>query len=437
MKRSIHLAAFLIAGPVAHSHAMWRHPQSRHDFLDPAYWQRIAQILEGAKFDLAFFADRLALSDRYGGTHEVGLRYGDQDATRLDPIPLLATMAAATTHIGLGATRSTTYDQPFHVARAFATLDHLSRGRAAWNVVTSMTDNEAENFGETSLLDHDERYDRADEFVDVVTRLWESWDHDALVLDREAGTYADPDRVRVLDHVGKWFRVRGPLNVPRSPQGRPVIIQAGSSDRGKAFTARWSDVVFTIQPTLPMMQRFYADVKTATANEGRDPNRITILSAFMPFVGATESEARAKRDEHNGWIHPLVGLSTLSNHANFDFSPYAADDPFTAERVHGTRGLMQTVETIARAEGMSFGDVGRRYGASVFLPQIAGTAPQIADWMEDAVSQGGTDGFVVSAPYQPAGFEEFAREVIPELQRRGIFRRDYTGAHLRDHLSLS
>lgn len=431
----MHLAAFLIAGPVAHSHAQWRYPEADLGFLEPEYYQRLGTILEAGKFDLAFFADRLALSDRYGRTLEVGLKYGDQDSTRLDPIPILAMMAAATRALGLGSTRSTTYNEPYHIARTFATLDHLSRGRAAWNVVTSMNDCEAQNFGAPDLLEHDLRYDRADEFMELAFKLWDSWDEDALVLDQAGGIYADPAKVRYVDHAGRWFRSRGPLNVPRSPQGRPVIIQAGSSARGKAFTARWSDIVFTIQPTVPLMQRFYADVKTAVEENGRRPSDCKILVAFMPFVGRTEAEAIAKRDRHNELVHPLVGLSTLSNHANYDFSHHALDAPFEVSDVRGTQGLMATVLGIARSEGLTLEDVGKRYGASVFLPQIAGTPAQIADYMQHIVEARGADGFVISAAPIPTGFAEFVEHVVPELQRRGIYRREYTGTQLRDHLA--
>src|ERR1700730_15501805 len=235
----MHLAAFLIAGPVAHSHAVWRHPRTTGDFLRPELYQDIARILERARIDLAFFADRLAMADTYGASLETGVAYGDQDVVRLDPIPVLAMMAAVTRRLGLRATRSTAYYHPYQVARTFATLDHLTRGRVAWNVVTSVNDSEARNFGLDAHLEHDRRYDRADEFMEVAFKLWDSWQADALVLDRHQGRFADPTKVAYVNHSGEWFKSRGPLNVPRGPQGRPVIIQAGSSGRGIAFAARW------------------------------------------------------------------------------------------------------------------------------------------------------------------------------------------------------
>jgi FMN-dependent oxidoreductase (nitrilotriacetate monooxygenase family) len=226
------LAGFLIAGPVAHSHALWRNPAHDVPFLSLQYYVDIARILECGKFDLIFFADRLAIADRFGSDKKIGVGRGDQDSTRLDPVPILGALAAATKNIGLGATRSTTYDQPYHIAREFQTLDHLSGGRAAWNVVTSMNDGEALNFGLESHLNHDQRYDRADEFMELIHKLWDSWERDALILDRVAGVYADADKVHYVNHVGTYFKSRGPLNIPPGPQGRPVIIQAGASDRG-------------------------------------------------------------------------------------------------------------------------------------------------------------------------------------------------------------
>jgi FMN-dependent oxidoreductase (nitrilotriacetate monooxygenase family) len=344
----IHLCAFMIAGPVGHSHAQWRNPRAAPAFLDLDYYQRIAATLERGKFDFLFFADRLAVNDRFGGSLHVGIGFGDQDATRMDPVPILGALAATTTRLGLGATRSTSYDQPYHIAREFATLDHLSAGRAAWNVVTSMNDGEALNFGVPEHLEHDLRYDRADEFVELALKLWNSWDRDALLLDREGGRYADPSRVHYVHHEGAWFRSRGPLNIPRSPQGRPVIIQAGSSGRGKRFAARWAEVIFTIQQTHELMVRFYDDVKGALVEAGRERDSCKILTAVMPFVGRSRGEAEAQRDEHNALIHPLVGLSTLSSHSNQDLSGQPLDAPIESANSRGTQGLFEHAAADAR-----------------------------------------------------------------------------------------
>ncbi|MEE3716389.1 LLM class flavin-dependent oxidoreductase [Tumidithrix elongata RA019] len=434
--KQMHLAAFLIAGNGAHSHALWRHPEATLEFLQPELYQSIAQILERGKFDLVFFADRLAVSDRYGLNLKVGVEFGDQDATRMDPIPILSLMSGCTSSIGLGATRSTTYHHPYHVARTFATLDHLSRGRAAWNVVTSMNDAEARNFGVDRHLEHGDRYDRADEFLQVCFKLWDSWEPDALQLNQKTGRYADPAKVHYIDHVGQWFQSKGPLNIPRSPQGRPVIIQAGSSGRGKEFAARWAEVIFTVQPDSASMKTFYQEVKSQLREVGRNPEHCKILPAVMPFIGDTEAEAREKQALHNDLVHPLVGLSTLSSHANYDFSQHALDEPLASIESRGTKGLLQAVRHLAQAEKLSLGEVGKLYGQSVLAPQIVGTPTQVADQLETLFRDRVCDGFVISPAYLPGTFAEFVDRVVPELQQRGIFRHDYAEGTLRDRLQL-
>jgi len=434
--RQIHLSAFLIAGHVAHSHALWRHPETELGFLQPEIYQNTAQILEQGKFDLVFFADRLAISDGYGQNLEVGLHYGDQDAARLDPVPVLAMMAASTQYIGLGATRSTTYYHPYQVARTFTSLDHLTRGRVAWNVVTSVNNGEAQNFGLEEHLEHDQRYDRADEFMEVAFKLWNSWQEGAILLDRENGIFADPSKVNYIHHQGEWFKSRGPLNVPRSPQGHPVIIQAGSSGRGKEFAARWAEVVFTIQPNLTRAKDAYTELKSRMAEYGRAPEDCKILTAVMPFVGETEAIALTKQSLHNELVHPLVGLSTLSNHTNYDFSQHSLNEPVEKLEIPGMRGMFDLVLKLSQEEGLTLGDIGKLYGASVLVPQLVGTPTQVADQLEMMFQAQACDGFVVSPAYLPGAFEEFVKFVVPELQRRGIFRTEYTGKTLREHFGL-
>jgi FMN-dependent oxidoreductase (nitrilotriacetate monooxygenase family) len=432
---TIHLAAFLIAGNAAHSQLLWRHPRSKPGgFLTLDYYRRIAQTLERGKFDLLFFADRLAVSTRFGGSHRYGVAHGDQDATRMDPLPVLGAIAAVTSHIGLGATRSTTYSQPYSLAREFSTLDHLSAGRAAWNVVTSVNQGEADNFGLRETLGHDERYDRADEFLEVTHKLWNSWDAQALVLDAGSGRYADPDRVHAIDHHGAHFNVRGPLNIPASPQGGPVIIQAGSSHRGQDFAARWAEVVFGIQPDLARMQRFYQDLKSRTEKFGRKPADIKVLTALMPFVGTSKAEAEDKRAQHNAMVDPVVGLSTLSSHMNVDFSAHALDAPIDDIQVAGMQGLFGLVKELSSEGRLTLADIGRLYASGVLVPQVAGTAADVADWMEHIVAQQGADGFVITPAHLPEGFDDFVGLVVPELQRRGQFRLDYEGDTLRSYL---
>lgn len=432
--KPMHLCGFLIAGPVVHSHAIWRNPAHETAFLSLDHYAHIARTLERGKFDFLFFADRLAVADRYGESLETGIRLGDQDATRMDPLPVLGAMAAVTHHIGLGATRSTTYDAPYNIAREFATLDHLSGGRVAWNVVTSMNDGEALNFGSVPHLGHDERYDRADEFMEVAFKLWDSWEEGALVLDRANGIYADPDKVHYVNHQGKWFQSRGPLNIPRSPQGRPVIIQAGSSGRGKAFAARWSEVIFALQPNRERMGVFTRDVRAALEAAGRAADASKVLMAVMPFIGRTRAEAEEKRDLHDSLVDPRVGLSTLAAHANADFSSLPLDARVDEIAVSGSQGNFAALRSIAPDGSMTIAEAGRVYGRGVMCPRIVGTAQDVADELASIVDAGLADGFVISPAFLPDTFDDFVDEVVPLLQARGALRRDYPGGTLRDML---
>ncbi|MFG1424524.1 LLM class flavin-dependent oxidoreductase [Roseixanthobacter glucoisosaccharinicivorans] len=432
--KPMHLCGFLIAGPVVHSHAVWRNPAHETAFLSLDHYAHIARTLERGKFDFLFFADRLAVADRYGESLETGIRLGDQDATRMDPLPVLGAMAAVTQHIGLGATRSTTYDAPYNIAREFATLDHLSGGRVAWNVVTSMNDGEALNFGSVPHLGHDERYDRADEFMEVAFKLWDSWEEGALVLDRANGIYADPDKVHYVNHQGKWFQSRGPLNIPRSPQGRPVIIQAGSSGRGKAFAARWSEVIFALQPNRERMGIFTRDVRAALETAGRAPDASKVLMAVMPFIGRTRAEAEEKRDLHDSLIDPRVGLSTLAAHANADFSSLPLEARVDEIPVSGSQGNFAALRSIAPDGSMTIAEAGRVYGRGVMCPRIVGTAQDVADELASIVDAGLADGFVISPAFLPDTFDDFVDEVVPLLQARGALRSAYPGGTLRDML---
>lgn len=436
MQRQIHLAAFLLAGPVIHSHAAWRHPLTQGDYLDPEYYLRIARAVEEGLFDFLFFADRLAVGDQMGGSRERALRYGAQDASRLDPLPIVAYLAGQTSRLGLGVTRSTTYYEPAHVARAFATLDHLSKGRAAWNIVTSMNDSEGRLFGKDKHLEHDLRYERADEFVEVANKLWSSWEPGALKLDRENGILADPGRVHPLNHQGRWFRVEGPLNIPRSPQGRPVLVQAGSSGRGRRFGARWAEAIFCIHPNLSAMRAYRDDVRRLAAEYGRDPDGIKILTALMPFVGGSEAEAKAKRDAHNALARPELGLITLASQINFDLSGYALDTRI-GELVKGPGVPAAAAEKLlAQGPEVTLEQLGQSFAASIRVPQPIGTGEQIAEHLVELFEGGGCDGFVISPGYLPGSFSEFVEAVVPHLQKRGLYRRAYAGSTLREHLGL-
>lgn len=436
MSRHIHLSAFLLTGPVVHSHAVWRHPETVGHYLDPEYYARTARVVEEGLFDFLFFADRLAVGDQMGGSRDVALRYGAQDATPLDPLPILSYLVGQTSKLGLGATRSTTYYEPAHIAREFATLDHLSKGRAAWNIVTSMNDSEGRLFGKDKHLEHDLRYDRADEFVEVALKLWRSWAPDALKLDRESGVLADPSKITSVQHHGEWFKVEGPLNIPRTPQGRPVLIQAGSSGRGRRFGARWAEAIFTIHPHLKAMHAFRQDVREQVVEQGRHADSCKVLTAVMPFIGGSEAEARAKRDRHNALARPELGLVTLASQLNVDLSPFPLSATLAEIARSPTIPPAAAEKLLMQGPDTTLEELGRIFASSVRVPQLVGTGAQIADQLAEMFTLGGCDGFVISPAYLPGSFSEFVENVIPHLQRKGLFRTAYEGSTLREHLGL-
>lgn len=306
----------------------------------------------------------------------------------------------------------------------------------AWNIVTSLTQSEAQNFGHDDHLDHELRYERADEFVRTALELWSSWESDALVLDKSEGVFADPSRVRAVEYEGRFFKTRGPLNVSRSPQGRPVLIQAGSSNTGRDFAARWAEAIFEIDPTPEGRRAYYGDIKSRASDFGRDPDKVLIFPAFIPFVGETESIAREKQEFHNELADPISGLITLSVHTDHDFSDYDLDAPVEDVQVTGTQGLFDTARRVANRDNLTLRDIGKWYAQGVLLPQFVGTAEQVADQIEESFNAGEADGFMVSAAQSPGTFNDFVDAVVPELQRRGLFRTEYTGDTLREHLGL-
>jgi FMN-dependent oxidoreductase (nitrilotriacetate monooxygenase family) len=438
-RRQMSLVGFMQAGNTSVYAGSWRHPATEHGFLTAGYYQKLGRTLEDGCFDLMFFDDRLAMPGIYGGSVAEAVRWGARPV-KLDLSIVLGVVAAATRSIGLGATYSTTYYPPFHVARTFATLDHLSGGRAAWNVVTSVNDSEAQNYGVREHLDHDARYDRADEFLRATTGLWDTWDDDALVLDRESGVFADPDKVHTLDHEGEWFSVRGPLTVPRSPQGRPVLLQAGSSGRGRDFAARWAELIFTGDPDVDIARSHYKDQKERIAAAGRDPVAVKMLPMAYTVVG--ESRAHAQEREQlflNELVHPTASLTLLSELMNYDFSGLALDTPITDEliaSVSGIRGLVQNLKQHIGGETVTLADLAGHRATLLQGPRFVGTGPEVADQMIEWFEGDACDGFVIAATHLPGAFEDVVRLVVPELQRRGAFRERYTGQTLRDHLGL-
>jgi FMN-dependent oxidoreductase (nitrilotriacetate monooxygenase family) len=438
--RQMSLVGFMQAGSTTVYSGSWRHPATEHGFLTPGYYQKLGRTLEDGCFDLMFFDDRLAMPGIYGGSVADAVRLGARPV-KLDLSIVLGLVAGATRSIGLGATYSTTYYEPFHVARTFATLDHLSGGRAAWNVVTSINDGEAQNFGGREHLAHDARYDRADEFLEATTGLWDTWDDDALVLDRARGVFADPDKVRELGHDGEWFNVRGPLTVPRSPQGRPVLLQAGSSGRGRDFAARWAELIFTGDPNVDIARSHYKDQKERIGERGRDPETVKMLPMAYTVVG--ESRAHAEEREQvflNDLVDPKASLTLLSELMNHDFSTLPLDAPITDEliaSVSGIRGLVQNLRQHIGGDTVTLADLASHRATLLQGPRFVGTGPEVADQMAEWFDGDACDGFVIAATHSPGAYEDVVRLVVPELQRRGLFRRRYTGSTLREHLGLA
>jgi FMN-dependent oxidoreductase (nitrilotriacetate monooxygenase family) len=437
--RQMSLVGFMQAGNVTVYAGSWRHPATEHGFLTQDYYQKLGRTLEAGCFDMMFFDDRLAMPGIYGGSVAEAVRWGARPV-KLDLSIVLGVLAGVTRHIGLGATYSTTYYAPFHVARTFATLDHLSGGRAAWNVVTSVNDSEAQNFGVDQHLGHDERYERADEFLEATTGLWDTWEDDALVLDRAAGEFADPDKVHELGYEGSWFKVRGPLTVPRSPQGRPVLLQAGSSGRGRDFAARWAELIFTGDPGIDIARSHYKDQKARIAEGGRDPESVKMLPMAYTVVGESRAHAEEREAQFlNEFVHPNASLTLLSELMNYDFSKHSLDTVVTddlIESVSGIRGLVQNIRTHIGGDTVTVADLAAHRATLLQGPRFVGTATEVADQMEEWFEGGACDGFVIAATHTPGAYEDVVRLVVPELQRRGLFRERYTGRTLRETLGL-
>lgn len=429
--RQMHLGAFLFG--VGHHVAAWLHPS-----VDPAgltrldHFVHLARIAEEAKFDAIFFADNVA---QVGGAASAALA---SPIYYFDPLALLAAIAPQTERIGLVATVSATYLPPYHLARKFQTIDHLSGGRAGWNCVTSASDAEARNFGLDQQLVHADRYARAAEYVDVIKGLWTGWDEDALLFDRENRRFLDPDRVRALDHDGPFFQVAGPLQLGQSPQGHPVIVQAGSSDDGIALAAATAELVFTAQQSRDGAAAFKMRVKEEAARHGRSANDVLVLPGIMPFVAETRDDAQRLHDELQDLVDPAIGIGLVSALMGVDLSQYPLDGPLPdAEVTEGWQSRQKLFADTARSEGLSIRQLIARVVTARGHKTVVGTAGDIADLLEDWFTAGAADGFNIMAPTFPHGLEAFARLVVPELQRRGLFRNEYSATTLRGHLGLS
>jgi FMN-dependent oxidoreductase (nitrilotriacetate monooxygenase family) len=428
--RQLRLGAFM--RPVTIHTGAWRYPGAYPDANSNfAHMKRFAQTLERGRFDAFFMADHLAVLNM-----PVGALKRSHTVTSFEPMTLLPALAAVTEHLGLIATASTTFDAPYHVARRFASLDHISGGRAGWNLVTTSNPDAALNFGLEEHVEHDERYRRAREFFDVVTGLWDSWADDALIRDVESGIFFDPDKLHVLDHKGKYYSVRGPLNIARPVQGWPVIVQAGSSEAGRQIAAESAEAVFTAQTTLAEGQRFYADVKGRMEKLGRSRDHMKILPAAFVVVGDTLDEALEKRARLDTFVHYDSGIASLSIALGHDVSGFDPDGPLPEiPESNASRTSRQRVVEWAERDNLTIRQLAQRIGGYSGL-EMVGTPAMIADQMEAWLVGEGSDGFNVMFSHLPGGLDDFVDKVIPELQRRGIFRREYEGATLRENLGL-
>ena len=429
-QRQLHLGAFM--RPVSIHTGAWRYPGGLPDAnFNFSHIKRFAQTLERGKFDGFFMADHLAVLNM-----PMDALKRSATVTSFEPMTLLSALSMVTEHLGLIATGSTTYEEPFHVARRFASLDHISGGRAGWNVVTTSNPDASKNFGRDDHLEHAERYRRAREFYDVVTGLWDSWADDAFIRDVEQGIFFDPDKLHVLDHDGAYLKARGPLNIGRPIQGWPVIVQAGASEPGRQLAAETAEGVFTAQRDLAAGQAFYADVKGRMEKFGRDPNHMTIMPGCLVVIGDSVEEAREKRALLDSKVHYDSAIASLSIALGCDASDFDPDGPLPEiPESNASKSGRDRAILLAEREGLTVRQLAQRLGGYSGLSMV-GTPETIADEMEEWLTTMGSDGFTVQFPYLPGGLDDFVDRVVPELQRRGIFRREYEGKTLRENLGL-
>jgi len=420
--------------PVSIHTAAWRYPGAFPDAnFNFAHYKRFVQTLERGRFDAFFMADHLAVMNM-----PMNALKRSATVTSFDPLTLLPALAVVTEHLGLIATASTTYNEPYHVARKFASLDHISNGRAGWNVVTSANPREAMNFGREEHLEHGERYHRAREFFDVVTGLWDSWADDAFIRDVETGIYFDPEKMHVLNHKGPELSVRGPLNVARPIQGWPVIVQAGASEAGRQLAAETAEVIFGSSNNLGDAQRFYADVKGRMPALGWSREHLKILPGAFVVIGDTAAEAREKKKRLDSLVHPDSGIATLSVQLGFNASGLDLDGPLPdpLPESNASKSAQQKLIDMARRDNMTVRQLAQYVGGSFGVLEMIGTPAMIADEMEEWLMTEACDGFNVMFPYLPGGLDDFVDRVVPELQRRELFRREYEGTTLRENLGL-
>ncbi|WP_244562440.1 LLM class flavin-dependent oxidoreductase [Ensifer aridi] len=422
MPRQMKFVASLMAGPTCHHYAMWRHPETENRFLDPAFWETLARTLEVGRFDGLFFADTLSFYN------ETIMARGGQ-ISLLDPIPLVAIMARATSRIGLGVTISTSFQEPHSVARLLSSLDVLSGGRIAWNIVTSANGLAAQKLDKDSRL----AFDHAEELLKISHDMWKGWADDALVMDKETGDFLGEGKVRRTEIAGKFIGARGMFTVPPSPQRHPVIIQAGSSPQGRDFAASYAELVFTLQHSLPDMREFYGDMKDRVAKAGRKPDDCAILVSVDAIVGETEAIAREKQAYINELVDTRLSIALLSARTGIDLSGYPTDKPIShIPEATNSRDRFNVIFQETKFRNLTLGEAAKHFVTSELSPQIVGTPESVADELQELFENKGCDGFIVTPTEMPGSFEAFTRSVVPILQKRGVFRKEYPGSTLRE-----
>jgi len=433
MNDQMHLALIINNGVSPHSIGAWRLPHSYRgfDFAQPQYWQHIARTLERGRFDLLFFSDSNNLHDNYKNSPDGAIRYAAQ-FPRHDPMPLVPICGGVTEHLGIGVTVSTAYSHPVSLARHFATLDHLTEGRVGWNIVASGGRSEAENFGREAVMDHDERYEYADEFVELCGKLWSSWEPGSVLMNRESGEYADPNMVHRVEHVGKYFRCRGPLNVTPSPQGGPLLIQAGASTRGLEFAVKHAEVQFAIRGSADGMKQHRRALNDALRLQGRSPGDLKVLWGVNVIVDETLEGANAKNEALMSVVSSEGALALMSGHFNFDLSQLPPDEPIKDLQTDGIQGVIDMVLKDF-GDKVTLREAARRYGTSVGAMTIAGTPTSVADRLEELYDIAEGDGFMLMTQSLPTSITDLVDLLVPELQRRGRFRTEYDSDTLRGH----
>ncbi|RAV09744.1 LLM class flavin-dependent oxidoreductase [Paenibacillus contaminans] len=433
-KKQLHLGVFLLN--TGQHVGGWRHPETEADLLDMTFYHNFAKLSERGKFDTILVLEQIAIGEQNGKAAE------ERSIPTPDTLTLLSVMASVTEKIGLTATLSTTYNDPFHVAARFATLDHLSGGRAGWNMVTSQDPRIASQFSKDAHMDHALRYERANEFVEVAMKLWDSWEEDALAAGRSFGLYTDPAKVHDIDHSGRFFAMSGASYVPRPVQGHPVLFQAGSSGSGLKFAAQKAEVVFTAQDNLEDAKAYYANLKGMLRQYGRRPEQLHILPGLAPIIGSTEREAKQREEYFNELVLPEIAVKTLSGTIDVDLSSYPLDGLFPyweidAESNNNKKSRLQLLKDLAQREKLTVRQMSKHVVAAGGHHTFAGTPERLADLMEEWLDNGACDGFNIMPSHYLRGLEEFVDHVVPILQKRGRYRTDYSGSTLRDHLGLT